>query len=180
MANRRLLRDLETGTVSLKEELDIHIAADPKEIRRVHFVLPGAEDSPFEGGLYHGMLFMNERHPFGPPSIYMFTPSGRFEASRYPINSNDRGICTTQSAFHPETWRPIMSIYTVLVGFASYMTDLEEQWTGILENVSKREMKELAIASHENLKRDEMFKRLFPELSQEVIEGTYVPHKVTK
>ena len=179
MANRRLLRDLETGTVSLKEELGIHIAADPSEIRRVHFVLPGAEDSPFEGGLYHGMLFMNERHPFGPPRIYMFTPSGRFVVSDYPIRSDDGGICTTQSAFHPETWRPIMSIYTVLVGFASYMTDLEEQWTGTL-NMNERAMKRFTAASFDNLKRDEMFKRLFPELSKEVIEGTYKPHRVTK
>ena len=43
-----------------------------------------------------------------PPSIYMVTPSGRFE-----VNMK---ICMSMSDFHPESWNPSWRVETILVG----------------------------------------------------------------
>ena len=45
-----------------------------------HFLLSGEvfHDTPYEGGVYHGVLQFPKEYPFKPPSIIMRTPSGRF------------------------------------------------------------------------------------------------------
>lgn len=42
-----------------------------------HYVVTGPENTPYEGGLYHGKLVFPREFPFKPPSIYMITPNGR-------------------------------------------------------------------------------------------------------
>ena len=46
-----------------------------------HYVVRGPEDSPYVGGYYHGKLVFPREFPFKPPSIYMFTPNGRFKCN---------------------------------------------------------------------------------------------------
>jgi len=75
-----------------------HIVARPSEksIFKWHFVLHSlADDTPYHGGEYHGMLAFPKEYPHQPPSILMMTPSGRFE-----VNTR---LCLSMSDFHPET-----------------------------------------------------------------------------
>ena len=51
----------------------------PSNILEWHYVVTGPEETPYEGGLYHGKLVFPREFPFKPPSIYMITPSGRFK-----------------------------------------------------------------------------------------------------
>jgi len=60
------------------------------------------EKSPYFGGVYHGKIVFSPEYPFKPPSIFMITPSGRFQ-----INSR---LCLSMSDFHPESWNPMWSI----------------------------------------------------------------------
>jgi hypothetical protein len=48
-----------------------------------------------------------------PPSVVMLTPSGRFDVNKK--------ICLSMSDFHPETWNPMWSVSTILVGLLSFM-----------------------------------------------------------
>lgn len=52
----------------------------------VHFTFLGTPNSEFEGGLYHGVIFLPDEYPMKPPHIQFYTESGRFE-----IRTN---ICT--------------------------------------------------------------------------------------
>lgn len=63
------------------------------DILECHYIIRGPPDSPYAGGEYHGVLKFppevrihdggtDRQYPFGPPSIQMHTPSGRFAPSQ--------------------------------------------------------------------------------------------------
>lgn len=82
-----------------------------------HYCLIGAKDSCYQGGYYHGVLTFPAAYPFKPPSIKMMTPNGRFEI--------DTRLCLSMSDFHPETWDPMWSVGTILMGLYSFMHDTQ-------------------------------------------------------
>ena len=174
VVHKRVIHDIRTGTVNLKKEFGIHLAPETNNMYDVHFILPGPEDTPFHGGLYHGMIRLNSQHPISAPNIYMFTPSGRFSVSDYPINPSDRGICTTATSYHPETWTPVNNIETVLIGFISFMCDLKATSAGSIQT-SLATKKTFAKKSFDYIKNNRKIKELFPELHESVSNGTYIP-----
>ena len=58
-----------------------HAEAVEEDIFEWHFAILGAEDSEFEGGIYHGRVLLPPEYPFKPPSFVLLTPSGRFETN---------------------------------------------------------------------------------------------------
>lgn len=76
-------------------------------------MVAGPEDTPYEGGYYHGKLVFPGDFPFKPPAIYMITPNGRFRTNRK--------LCLSISDFHPDTWNPAWSVSTILTGLLSFM-----------------------------------------------------------
>ncbi|CDW58757.1 Ubiquitin-conjugating enzyme E2 J2 [Trichuris trichiura] len=87
----------------------------PSNILEWHYIVEGPNDTPFEGGFYHGKLVFPADYPFKPPSIYMFTPNGRFM-------TNCR-LCLSISDFHPDTWNPAWSVGAILTGLLSFMLE---------------------------------------------------------
>uniref|UniRef100_A0A8C2M4Q9 UBC core domain-containing protein n=1 Tax=Cricetulus griseus TaxID=10029 RepID=A0A8C2M4Q9_CRIGR len=85
----------------------------PPNILDCHYVVRGPEMTPYEGGCYHGKLMFPREFPFKPPSIYMITPNGRFKC-------NTR-LCISITDFHPDTWNPVWSVFTILTGLPSFM-----------------------------------------------------------
>lgn len=67
---------------------------DPENLFDWHYCIYNLKGGPYEGGYYHGILKFPGEYPMKPPSVIMFTPSGRFEP-------NQR-ICLTISDWHPE------------------------------------------------------------------------------
>lgn len=61
----------------------IHAEFLPANILEWHYVIIGPKDSPYAGGYYHGALIFTKDFPFKPPSIYMYTPNGRFKVSEF-------------------------------------------------------------------------------------------------
>ena len=55
------------------------------------------------------------QYPMKPPSVMMLTPNGRFACSRR--------LCLSMSDFHPESWNPMWSVSTILMGLYSFMLD---------------------------------------------------------
>ncbi|AQN68079.1 ubiquitin-conjugating enzyme E2 [Saudi moumouvirus] len=177
--NKRVLKDINDGMKNLKKEFGIYIAPEENDYYKVHFILPGPEDTPFEGGLYHGMIRLNNDHPLRAPNIHMITPNGRFVVEKYPISPTSRGICTTATSFHPESWTPMNNIESVLKGFISLMCDPFDNGVGAIDS-TPQQIKKLAQESINHLKSDPIVKMLFHELYDQIINNKYVPVKLSK
>lgn len=177
--NKRVIKDITNGQVNLKKDHQILISPEPENMFNVHFILPGPEDTPYEGGLYHGMIRLNLQHPVKAPNIHMFTPTGRFVAEGYPLSSGSRGICTTATSFHPETWTPINNLETVMIGFLSLMCDPDDRHVGGVHTTNEQK-KAYAKASHQTLMASSVVKDLFTDLHESLVNGTYQPVKLSE
>ena len=107
---RKELRALQKAPVQ-------NIRALPREtnILEWHYVIEGMKGTPFEGGWYHGIVTFPKEYPYKPPSIQMVTPNGRFKTCT--------ALCLSMSDFHPESWNPLWSVGTILMGLHSFMLE---------------------------------------------------------
>jgi ubiquitin-conjugating enzyme E2 J2 len=137
-----------------------YISAEPlhSNILEWHYVVKGPENSPYEGGYYHGKLVFPREFPFKPPSIYMLTPSGRFNVSTR--------LCLSISDFHPDTWNPAWSVSTILTGLLSFMLETSPTLGSI--ETSDYTKRQLAAQSGAFNLKDTTFCELFPDLVQEI------------
>mmetsp|Transcript_44593 Transcript_44593/g.100711 ORF Transcript_44593/g.100711 Transcript_44593/m.100711 type:complete len:219 (+) Transcript_44593:187-843(+) len=152
---RRLKRELQA---LIKSPID-GVEALPLEtnLREWHFVLKGQVGTPYEGGLYHGKLEFPKDYPLKPPAIRLLTPSGRFkEGSK---------LCFSFSDFHPESWNPMWSVSTILLGFQSFMLDAESTLGSV--EASARQRRILAARTLEFNCRNTSFCELFPHYVEE-------------
>lgn len=139
----------------LKKPLE-NIRAIPKEsnILEWHYVIEGPKGSLYEGGWYHGIVLFTNEYPYKPPSIQMYTPNGRFKPSTR--------LCLSMSDFHPESWNPMWSIGTILMGLYSFM--LEDAPTyGSISTTDEYKKKVAQDSLFFNIK-NKIFCELFPEL----------------
>jgi ubiquitin-conjugating enzyme E2 J2 len=120
-----------------------------------HYVIEGPPDTPYAHGFYHGVLKFPSEYPLKPPTIIMYTPSGRFETGK--------PICTSFSSFHPETWNPTWSVSSILMGLLSFMAE-ESDSVGSMR-VGNEHRLELASKSLSwNIETNKDFRKMFPEL----------------
>ncbi len=119
-------------------------------------MIRGPADCPFYDGIYHGNLIFPKEFPLKPPSIFIFTPNGRFQC-------NVR-LCLTISDYHPETWSPLWTVSAVLTGLLSFLLEKnKDQFIGCL-NSSDEEKKKLAKESWSFNLKNQLFCQYFPEL----------------
>ncbi|KAH0488918.1 MAG: hypothetical protein KVP17_001626 [Porospora cf. gigantea B] len=147
----------------------------PDKLHEWHFLLFDL-GRPFTGGIYHGMLKFPKDYPFAPPAIFMVTPNGRFETNRR--------LCFSMSDYHPETWNPLWTVETLLIGFASFMfgacprlknTDTESKMIGYVKS-SDEEKLQLARMSYTRVTSESLVLSLFPILMQ---QGHYrIQHRI--
>ncbi|CAG9855893.1 unnamed protein product [Phyllotreta striolata] len=155
-ATSRLKQDY----LRLKRDPVPYITAEPlpSNILEWHYVVCGPENSPYEGGYYHGKLVFPREFPFKPPSIYMITPNGRFKTNKK--------LCLSISDFHPDTWNPAWSVSTILTGLLSFM--LEKSPTlGSIETTDY-DKRQFAYQSLDYNLKDKCFCDLFPEIAAEM------------
>lgn len=119
-----------------------------------HYVVYGAPDTPYEGGYYHGKLIFPHDFPFRPPSIYMITPSGRFQ-----VNTR---LCLSISDFHPDTWNPSWTVSTILMGLISFMNEISPTLGSL--TTTEEEKRSLARRSRDYNLKNPQFCQVFPEL----------------
>jgi len=127
MAHSPAIRRLKKEYTTLLKEPAPGSITRPLETNflHAHFILYGEvfDDTPYEGGCYHGVLKFPANYPMKPPTIIMRTPSGRFQA--------DQKICFSMSDFHPELWNPMWSIRHILTGLVSFMNSDEITTGGV-------------------------------------------------
>ena len=154
MCLKRLRSDLR----SFQQNPPAGLRAAPKEenILEWHYVIEGSEGSAYEGGYYHGVVQFPKDFPMRPPSLLMITPNGRFK-------TNTR-LCLSMSDFHPESWNPLWSTSTILLGLASFMLEEAVTYGSITSSTAlKKQYADQSLAF--NVK-DTTFCALFPELVQ--------------
>ncbi|VDN06592.1 unnamed protein product [Thelazia callipaeda] len=161
----------------MKDPVPFVIAAPlHSNILEWHYVIRGAPQTPYEGyyynrfikwtfayfagGLYHGKLIFPPDFPFKPPSIFMITPSGRFQ-------TNTR-LCLSISDFHPDTWNPAWTVSTIITGLLSFMNDTAPTLGSVTS--SDAEKRSLARKSREFNLKDRIFCELFSDLAKEIRE----------
>ena len=132
MAMKRLKREL--SNLQSRPAPDVIATPDEANILEWSFVIRGPSETPYEGGVYLGRIVFPPEYPMRPPSIYMLTPSGRFQTSTK--------ICMSMTDFHPESWNPMWSITTIIQGLQSFMAN-DELTTGGL-SASESDRKKLA------------------------------------
>jgi ubiquitin-conjugating enzyme E2 J2 len=115
------------------------------------------ENSPYYGGQYFGKLVFPREYPLKPPSIYMITPSGRFE-----VNTR---LCLSMSDYHPESWNPSWRVETILLGLISFMTDeTEPLTTGGISSSFQSRRNDALLSFFRNMRHKE-FRANFPDLT---------------
>ncbi|VEU41389.1 unnamed protein product [Pseudo-nitzschia multistriata] len=126
VATRRLRKEL----INLKTEPPPGIIAEPDEsnILKWHYAIRGPTETPYEGGIYIGKIIFPPEYPMAAPSVYMLTPSGRFQISTK--------ICMSMTDFHPESWNPMWKVATIIQGIQSFMAS-DELTTGGLRASEK-------------------------------------------
>ncbi|KAF0715820.1 Aste57867_3189 [Aphanomyces stellatus] len=153
-ATKRLRKEY----VELRNNPIEHIEAVPLEsnILEWHYVIRGV--GIYDGGYYHGKLKFSPDYPWKPPSIYMLTPSGRFETNKR--------LCLSMSDYHPETWNPAWTVGTILVGLFSFMNE-QSRTNGSIET-TRDEKRKLAAASlaFNCHPKNTTFRETFPHLVQ--------------
>jgi ubiquitin-protein ligase len=96
-----------------------------------HFSFRGIGD-PYEQGLYHGVVVVPADYPYGPPKIQLWTPSGRFQTHK--------NLCLSVSNYHPETWRPTLSIRSIVESVRLHMmTPADNAIGSIADSYSQRQ-----------------------------------------
>lgn len=133
-----------------------HILAVPRESNLLewHYVIEGAKGSCYEGGHYHGVVTFPSSYPFKPPSIQMLTPNGRFKTHTR--------LCLSMSDFHPETWNPMWSVGTILMGLFSFFLEATPTHGSIVTTDAFK--RKAALESLAFNCRDKTFCELFPAL----------------
>ena len=82
-----------------------------------YFLIDGPINTPFEGGKYFGVIRFQPNYPYDPPDFIMHTPNGKFQV--------DYKICLSYSGYHKESWNPLWSVSSMLIGLVSFMTSYE-------------------------------------------------------
>mmetsp|Transcript_69928 Transcript_69928/g.130683 ORF Transcript_69928/g.130683 Transcript_69928/m.130683 type:complete len:237 (-) Transcript_69928:48-758(-) len=162
MAEKQALTRLRREYAGIQAETIPHVVAKPTESNLLiwHFVLHDLPvETPYAGGVYWGRLVFPKEYPLKPPSIYMMTPSGRFE-----VNTR---LCLSMSDFHPESWNPSWRIESILIGLVSFMLDPAEPRTTGGRHESTLKRKELARLSFKHNCCQSDFRDLFPEFTDE-------------
>jgi len=137
-AVKRILREMREMAEDTSSAY--HAEAVEEDIFEWHFAILGAEDSEFEGGIYHGRVLLPPEYPFKPPSFVLLTPSGRFETNTK--------ICLSITQHHPEHWQPSWSVRTALMAVRAFMPTPSEGAVGSLDYTTEERLT-LATASRE-------------------------------
>lgn len=142
MSKSPSLRRIQADIRELARDPSDRYVASPSEddMFEWHFTIRGADQTEFEGGVYHGRILLPPEYPFKPPHIVFLTPSGRFETGVK--------ICLSFSAFHPELWQPAWGIRLILEALISFLPTPADGAIGSLD-WSKEERRRLAKKSQE-------------------------------
>jgi ubiquitin-protein ligase len=111
--NKRILKEYSDIK---KEPIEyIKVTADGDNLLKWYFLMEGQDD--FQNGQYIGVITIENTFPMTAPTFRMLTPSGRFEV--------DKNICLSNSHYHAESWSPLWTIRSLIIGLYSVMHSVQ-------------------------------------------------------
>jgi len=133
LCTKRLLSEIDKIMKDPIEDVDVVI--DNDNLLIWYFLIKGKDE--YKNGYFIGKITNNVGYPMEPPTFSMLTPSGRFE-----INKN---ICLSNSSYHSESWNPLWTMKSIILGFISIMYDYSETAFGLGHlRTTKEEKKKFA------------------------------------
>jgi ubiquitin-protein ligase len=106
-----------------KSECSIRLSPLTGNLREWHFSLLGPDNTPYQGGCYHGKISLPSEYPHRAPAMCMLTPSGRWEVGK--------DICLSVTSYHQETWNPNWSLRTLVMGLRLHMPSHAQEIGGV-------------------------------------------------
>ena len=100
---------------------NIKIAYDTNNLLDWYCMIYDLNEEEYKNGQYIFNIKMSPNYPFDPPEFYFLTPNGRFDI--------DKKLCFSNSSYHKESWSPLWTIKTIILGFLSFF--LEKKSSGI-------------------------------------------------
>eukprot|EP00002_Diphylleia_rotans_P015441 TRINITY_DN2996_c1_g1_i1.p1 TRINITY_DN2996_c1_g1~~TRINITY_DN2996_c1_g1_i1.p1 ORF type:complete len:813 (-),score=149.85 TRINITY_DN2996_c1_g1_i1:188-2626(-) len=168
-ATRRLMNEIARWQDAIGE---FSAAPLTENIFEWHFTLIGPIDTPYEGGVYHGVLQLPHNYPqFGPSAIVFLTPNGRFETGK--------PICASVTSYHPELWNSSWTISTLLRALRLFMVDSQEDTLHAI-HASDDEKRRLARESHQFRCQTCLFNASVFVSQQSEMEGNRTPVETSK
>lgn len=99
---------------------NVYVALSPDDHLSWYCLIHDLGEPQYAGGEYIFQIRLSPRYPFEPPDYYMLTPNGRFDVTKK--------LCFSNSSMHAESWSPLWTIRTMIMGFLSFF--LETTSTG--------------------------------------------------
>lgn len=121
IALRRVKKDLATIT---KEELPgIYVAPQDDDLFKVHALIIGPSDTPYQGGFFHFVVRHGPQYPLHPPKVKLMTTGGdtvRFNPNLYKTGKVCLSILGT---WEGPAWSPASNLSSVLISVQSLMNE---------------------------------------------------------
>jgi ubiquitin-conjugating enzyme E2 G1 len=120
----RLSREYQNLT---KEPIDnVSFVVDQSNLLKWKFTILGPHDSPYEGGVYHGVIDFPATYPTNPPKVQF--ESKLFHPNVYPdgklcISILHEGNDNTGYEHEIERWRPVHNVRTIVLSTISLLND---------------------------------------------------------
>lgn len=124
---------------------NIKAVYEPTNILNWYCMIYDLTDDEYEDGEYIFNIKMSPNYPFEPPEFYFLTPNGRFDT--------DRKLCFSNSSYHTESWSPMWTMKTIIIGFLSFFLEKSSTGVGHLNSAKDIKMKYAVDSSDYNQKK---------------------------
>jgi ubiquitin-protein ligase len=112
---------------------NIKIAHSPTNLLDWYCLIYDLNEAGFTNGEYIFNIRMSPNYPFEPPEFFFLTPNGRFD-----INKK---LCFSNSSYHKESWSPMWTIKTIILGFLSFYLEKTSKGIGHLNTTIEEKNK---------------------------------------
>ena len=132
-ANARLSREF---TMQINNPIDNVSFTLPNEnnLLEWNFIILGPSGSPYEGGIYNGIIIFPTSYPHDPPKVRftskLFHPNvyngdvtGEHKIGDLCISILHKGTDVTSGEHELERWRPIQNVRTIFTSIVSLLHD---------------------------------------------------------
>lgn len=102
---------------------NIFVCPDDETVTRIHAIIVGPSDTPYEGGFFYFVLKLPSDYPINPPTVKLMTTGNgavRFNPNLYNCGKVCLSILGT---WEGPKWTSVMSVQSVLVSISSLMSE---------------------------------------------------------
>lgn len=132
---------------------NIKIAHEPDNILNWYCLIYDLNEPGFINGQYIFNIRMSPNYPFSPPEFFFLTPNGRFDTNKK--------LCFSNSSYHKESWSPLWTIKTIILGFLSFFLEKTSSGIGHLTTTIEDKQELANLSSDYNKTRLNQILKLF-------------------